>query len=464
MTTGEPRRKTDIRRWELRLLVAIPTVFVLLAVTEGFLAIELTVRALGVDFSPVERLALGKVRLLIVGLGSMIALGFGLALALTITHPLRRLVETVRRRLPPGHAPAKTPTNELTELSNTFNHMLLSFDKFVTDSHILDGMPVGVLVVDAQNRVKQTNAEARRLVQVIGQPPEGGVLSELPLFNAGSAVSEALATVRATGSTVEVPSSASEARLVTLTPVTASGEIVVTIRDLSQVSKIRGEIQRVDKLAALGAHVASLAHEVSGSLMAVQTLAGLLPPKSNEDGAILAKLEGELERAGRLLDEIRAFGQATIRDRVPCDLSRLVEETLWVVEPRFIEKRLQVVKRLAPDLPPILGDGDRLTQAVLNVFTNAFEATPAGGAIRVVTERDEGVILLRVANSGSYIPPEERQKIFNLFYTTKKRGTGFGLPLARRAVMDHGGDIAVSSTEETGTEFVLSFPASHPRN
>jgi signal transduction histidine kinase len=192
--------------------------------------------------------------------------------------------------------------------------------------------------------------------------------------------------------------------------------------------------------------------------MGIQMLIEALEPRTPADIKLHDKLRSECERAARLLTEIRTFGQASARERVACNLGRLVEEILWMLEPRLITKQVKVEKQLNLDIPPILVDRDRIVQALLNIVNNAFEATPAEGKVTVAVGRDGDATVVKIANTGSFIPPEEQQKIFTLFYTTKRGGSGFGLPQAQRAVADHGGEIEVRSSREQGTEFVLRFP------
>ena len=459
------RKSGDIRRrWELRVLVALPAVWILFAAVEGFIAIQMTLGALAARSGLPQ---VDRVRLIVIGVSSLLALACGTSLALAVTRPMRDLLRKIQHRLRGDAAVSLTGGNELRQLSNAFDDMLLSFDKFVSDTHIVDGMPLGVLVLDKNDTVVRANAEAGRLFAA-HRPLPGKTLRDLCADGAEPLLSEALSAVRSGATPLDIDPamlfgkpadpSAEPKYVVTLQPTTRVGEVVMDVRDLQQVATIRGEIQRVDQLAALGAHVASLAHEIGGGLMGIQMLIESLEPEGDDERRLHDKLRSEVERAGRLLAEIRMFGQATTRDRVPCRLDRLVEETLWMVEPRFAEKRLTIDKRLDHAVPPVLVDRDRITQAVLNVVTNAFEATPKHGAIAVAVERARDSVNVKVANSGSFIPPEARDKVFTLFFTTKRGGSGFGLPQARRALADHGGDITLSSSPETGTEFTLRFP------
>jgi signal transduction histidine kinase len=463
-------RTKDFWRSEMRVLVALPILFLLIALAMSTLGIELTLRVMSaLPPSPAQGVALGKVRLGLIGIGSLAALGLGLLLAITIAQPVRRLVRRTRARLQAFNpAPAgAAPVNELADFSDAVNHALLAFDKFVTDSQILEGMPEGVLLVDGQDRIKRINAEARRFLQASGNL-EGSALAQLSPPEIAQALTNAIKRARETRAVVQlspvpvIGTNGAESEwsvMLTVSLAGESGEMLATVKDLSQIPSIRTEIRRVDQLAAVGVHVASLAHEVSGCLMAIQTLLDLLPAQADDGVHIKTKLQAEVERAGRLLEEIRAFGQASLRERTPCQPGDLVEETLWVVQTRFLGKAIEVVKQIGPDLPAVLGDRDRLTQAFMNILTNAFEATPPGGTIKVIAEREGAEVIIRVANTGFYILPEDQKKIFTLFYTTKRHGTGLGLSLALRAVKDHGGHIEVTSSKEAGTEFAIRLPA-----
>jgi signal transduction histidine kinase len=467
------RRTGDIRRrWELRVLVALPAVWILFAAVEGYLAIELTRDALGFG----GRAAfprLDGVILLVIGVSSVLALACGLGLAFAVTRPMRDLMRKIQHRLQGDAAVGLTSGNELRQLSNAFDHMLLSFEKFVSDTHIVDGMPLGILVIDRDDMIVRANGEALRLLPAPGiadgarRLGESRGLRDVCPEGMYPSLAEALNSVRDTGVPMEVgselllgpePDAVEPTTRVDLHPTTTVGEVVIVIRDLKHLANIRGQMQRVDQLAALGAHMASLAHEIGGGLMGIQMLIEALEPRTPSDVKLIDKLRSECERAGRLLTEIRTFGQASARERVAVNLGRLVEEILWMLEPRLMTKHITVEKHLNLELAPVLIDRDRIVQAIVNILNNAFESTPTSGKVTIAVGRDDASTLVKIANTGSFIPPEEQAKIFTLFYTTKRGGSGFGLAQARRALADHGGDIEVTSSLEQGTRFVLRFP------
>jgi len=246
-------------------------------------------------------------------------------------------------------------------------------------------------------------------------------------------------------------------------------DVIVTVQDLARAHTLRGEFRRVDQLAALGALGASIVHEIGGAIQTVQTLVDLITPQIRPETAefrYVEKIERELDRIRRLADEIRSLAQVELRERVPCQIETLVSDALWTAEMRFQDKGISTEKHVGTVLPPLAGDPERLNRALLNILTNAFEATPAGGRISVGVSEEKGtddlgggaVIAVRIRNTGSYIPPADRDRIFDLFYTTRKEGSGLGLPVAARAVADHGGKISVWSSPDEGTEFTLLLP------
>ena len=466
-------RKGDIRRrWELRVLVALPAVWILFAAVEGYLAIEMTREALGFG----GRAAfprLDGVILAVIGVSSLLALACGVGLAFAVTWPMRDLLRKIQHRLQGDAAVGLTSGNELRQLSNAFDHMLLSFEKFVSDTHIVDGMPLGILVVDRDDMIVRANGEAARLLPSTELADGARRLNEARRLRdvcpdgMYPPLAQALRSVRDTGVPMQVgpelllgpePDAIESTRRVDLHPTTSVGEVVIVIRDLKHLANIRGQMQRVDQLAALGAHMASLAHEIGGGLMGIQMLIEALEPRTPSDVKLIDRLRAECERAGRLLTEIRTFGQASARERVAVNLGRLVEEIVWMLEPRLMTKHITVEKHLDLDVAPVLIDRDRIVQAILNIVNNAFEATPPNGKVTIAVGRNGKDTLVKIANTGSFIPQEEQAKIFTLFYTTKRGGSGFGLAQARRALADHGGDIQLASSREAGTEFVLRFP------
>jgi signal transduction histidine kinase len=141
----------------------------------------------------------------------------------------------------------------------------------------------------------------------------------------------------------------------------------------------------------------------------------------------------------------------------PEELGRLAEDAVSAaVLPQA--GRIEVVRELDPDLPPVAIDGRLVRQAVLNVAVNAVQAMSRGGRLTVRALRDGGAAVVEIEDTGDGIPDEVRERIFEPFFTTKASGTGLGLAVVRRIVEGHGGEIRVRTRPGAGTTFSLRFP------
>jgi len=225
-----------------------------------------------------------------------------------------------------------------------------------------------------------------------------------------------------------------------------------------------------EKLAALGTLSAGIAHEMNNPLGIMLTRIELmlldadeqhLPDQVREDLQVLHRAG---QRVARIAGSLRSFAQQSAGERVALDLNAVVDETLLLMQKPLAADNVQVVTNLDRSLPLVLGDANGLHQVLMNLLTNAREVMPAGGEIRIDSERldDPAGVRLQVADTGPGIPPEVISKIFDPFYTTKRTGTGLGLSVTYGIIKDHGGTIDVLSRPGSGTTFVLTFPAAGP--
>jgi hypothetical protein len=141
------------------------------------------------------------------------------------------------------------------------------------------------------------------------------------------------------------------------------------------------------------------------------------------------------------------------------DLGALVAEVAHLMTPQARVAGVEVHFK-APAEPALMrGDADLLKQAILNLVTNALEVMKQGGHLRLKVERSQEYVLAEVSDDGPGIPPEVRDKVFQLYFTTKERGSGIGLAMTYRAVQLHNGTVDFSSEMGKGTTFRLQFPA-----
>ena len=133
-------------------------------------------------------------------------------------------------------------------------------------------------------------------------------------------------------------------------------------------------------------------------------------------------------------------------------------EVLDFITPAALEKKIEVRRHLSPEVPPLLLDRDRVKQALLNLVLNAEEAMTRRGEILVQTSVRGGAVRLDVTDTGPGIHPKMLPRIFEAYFSTKKTGTGLGLPIARRIVEEHGGILEVFTEQGKGTRFTMWFP------
>ena len=217
-----------------------------------------------------------------------------------------------------------------------------------------------------------------------------------------------------------------------------------------------------EELASVGALVAGLAHEIGTPMGVIQGHAKLLEGAVSGESAEwrLRTIQEQIGRISRIIQTLLNMARPKTTQRLPVDLSALLEASLSFVQEKLRHREIRVQTSFA-EAPSIVGDSERLQQLFLNLLLNAADAMPDGGELDVsVAPAVEHCVEVRVADTGAGILPEARERIFEPFYTTKPagEGNGLGLMVAHGIVLDHGGSIELAADREQGAEFVLRFP------
>jgi two-component system NtrC family sensor kinase len=226
------------------------------------------------------------------------------------------------------------------------------------------------------------------------------------------------------------------------------------------------DLSHAERLALSGRIVAEVAHEVGTPLHSVmghlELLREDLPPAARSETVErrLRVIESQLGRLREIIDGLLDLTRRSPQPAVPIDVNALVHETLELVRPAVAAARLTLTVDADPALPRLLAQRSELQQVVLNLLTNALDATPPGGAIRVATRVCGDEVEIEVADTGCGIPTPELKRVFDPFVTTKdpQRGTGLGLFICAQIVHHHGGHIDVSSEPGHGSSFRVLLP------
>jgi signal transduction histidine kinase len=237
---------------------------------------------------------------------------------------------------------------------------------------------------------------------------------------------------------------------------------LLTLHDVESVREIESDLELSRRLAAIGRLTAGVGHEVKNPINAIVVHLELLRNKlggtDNKAMRHLEVIESEIQRLDRVVQTLVDFSRPVELQLKEQDLRRVVSAVLMLASADLETRDVHVQSDL-PDHPVLAKvDADLLKQALLNVVLNGAQAMTEGGKLDVRLAEDGRMALLSIHDQGSGIPPEIRDKIFDLYFTTKKDGSGIGLAMTYRIVELHNGSIEVESDATHGTTFILRFP------
>lgn len=417
----------------------------------------------------------------------IVSIIFSILIAKGITRPLSDMATGARRLADGalGHRLRVEGHDEIGVLAETLNTMANQLEtkiREVTEDRtqllaILSSMVEGIMVLDGAGRILQVNPAWERIFSLRSEEAKGRLYQEVirhPELNA--LTTHALEKRQPhSGEIALIP--ARRVLRVEASPVSAGESgikpcVVVVFYDVTALRRL--EQIRKD-------FVANVSHELRTPLTSIKGYVEALLDGGKDDpqSAVqyLEIIRKQSDRLNLLLDDLLQLAQIESGEiAVRQDLVRLdavIERTLTVLKPLAVKKGHKLNVTLPPDLPPILGDEERLGQVLTNLLDNAVKYTPANGSITVAARRlprrpgdpRQGMVELSVSDTGIGIPESDRPRVFERFYRVDKArsrelgGTGLGLAIVRHITEGHGGRVWVEANTPTGSRFVVTLPA-----
>jgi len=241
------------------------------------------------------------------------------------------------------------------------------------------------------------------------------------------------------------------------------GVIVGILKDREQRQRTLND--RLQALAALGETMASVAHEMKNILIPIRGFLRRIRDNHSLDRKVASYLEivdTESAKLDKMTQDMLLFGRFAPLHRKEVEVSALVENVKRMLHDEFRDSRVHLICR-CECRTPVYFDAEKVRQGLVNLLQNALQASPEGKEVRLLANCDQNAVKFVVEDQGGGIPPENLERIFQPFFTTKAQGTGLGLAITHRIVREHGGNIQVKSVPGNGTRFTLAFPISGER-
>ena len=237
------------------------------------------------------------------------------------------------------------------------------------------------------------------------------------------------------------------------------------VRDITELKSWEEKLLQAERLTAMGQLAGEIAHEINNPLGGILLYGNLIKEDLKKGSQAFKNLEKIIKLATRcriIAKGLLNFGKASSGKFVPVDINQVIKDMYSLIEDHKILKQVRVKFRLGQNIPHLMGDRGQMEQAVLNLIINAGEAMEGKGRLVISTSfwNDKSEVMIEVEDTGPGIEPDELNRIFEPFYTKKKKGkgTGLGLSITHGIVQRHGGKITVESQVNKGTKFKIIFP------
>ena len=348
---------------------------------------------------------------------------------------------------------------------------------------LLDNLGSGVVAANSSHTVTVFNREAQRLTGLAAQDVIGRAIDSLPapLTSMLRRVLEDQERIADQEVRIWLPSDEEAFARVTGSVFHGhTGETLgalLVFHDVTNVKRLEEQIRRSDRLASMGTLSAGMAHEIKNPLVTIKTFTQLLPERFDDEEfrASFTQLVGDgVKRIDGIVNQLLAFARPSRPHLTIVQTHTVLQDSLRLVEQELLRKNISVNCQFDAEDDTLMGDPDRLSQAFVNLFLNAYDAMQSEGRLTIATsviqnghyaalptiqkEDARAAIRIVVRDTGAGIRKANLSHVFDPFFTTKSHGTGLGLAVSHGIVEEHGGLIDVESEEGEGTSFIISFP------
>lgn len=342
------------------------------------------------------------------------------------------------------------------------------------NENIVESINVGILAVDLEDRIEGWNTQMEAMYAMARHEAIGRKLDEVfpPAF-----VDEFHRVRNESGVhnlyKFRLTTQAGETRTanIAIAPLLSRNFIalgrIILVDDITDRVELEAQLTQAEKLSSIGLLAAGVAHEVNTPLTVISSYTQMLAKQVKGDdrlGVLLEKITQQTFRASEIVNGLLNFSRTSGTEFKEISLNQIIRDTLVLLEHQFKTAQVQVRLDLQDASPTILGNAGKLQQVFLNLFLNAKDAMTGGGTLHVSTESN-GHACVNISDTGSGIAPENIQRIYDPFFTTKtapkqgeRRGTGLGLAVTYGIIQEHAGKIYADSKIGQGTTFHLEFP------
>ncbi|THB77691.1 MAG: hypothetical protein D6B25_06100 [Desulfobulbaceae bacterium] len=329
---------------------------------------------------------------------------------------------------------------------------------------LISSMPLGIIAFDKDGIVQSCNSCALKILELTS--------FETGPHRAANIPSEVLSVVEnsyqgADYDEISVPFKTGIKTIsVRCVPIMGPEALVqgrmLILQDLSTQKNLEDQLQRSKRYAALGKMAAGVAHELRNPLSSIKGLALILRSRLSEDTQATDSanlLISEVERLDRGIGELLEYARPEQLRREVVDLEKIIRNSIMLVEGDAVSAGTKIIADIEKPLRAINGDQDKLTQVLLNVILNGLQEMSSGGTLSIsATQQDNDSVTIRLSDTGSGIDPQNLEKVFDPYFTTKNEGTGLGLALTRKIIEEHGGSIEIEDSSTYGTTVKIDLP------